>query len=264
MYKINTSELNRIYLLYNKKELIHPDPLEFVYNYNDQKDREISALIASSLAYGKVNQILKSVKRILDKMLPTPYEFILSNSHEKFCSCFSGFKHRFTTDEDLVNLMMGIKYVLIKYESLEKCLLSNFSQDDVNILKAVNCFAYELSSYYSTKRSYLLPRPEHGSACKRIMLFLRWMVRNDEVDPGCWKTISASKLIIPVDTHMHKIGIKLGLTCRKSADIKTAIEITNAFKTYCPEDPTKYDFALTRFGIRDELSYKIFDNNHLS
>ncbi|MCP4693017.1 MAG: DUF2400 domain-containing protein, partial [Desulfobacterales bacterium] len=100
---------------------------------------------------------------------------------------------------------------------------------------------------------HLVALPEKGSACKRMNLFLRWMVREDAVDPGGWEGVPASSLIIPLDTHMHRIGLGLNFTKRKQANMRTALEITEAFKALYPDDPVKFDFALTRLGIRDDL-----------
>ena len=107
-------------------------------------------------------------------------------------------------------------------------------------------------------RAGLLPSPSAGSACKRLNLFLRWMVRQDNVDPGGWDSVSPAKLIIPLDTHMHRIGRRLGLTPRRQADLRTAIEITEGFRGICPSDPVRYDFALTRLGIRRDEGVEDF------
>ena len=104
------------------------------------------------------------------------------------------------------------------------------------------------------KPGHLVALPEKGSACKRMNLFLRWMVRNDNVDPGGWADVPLSKPIVPLDTHMHKIGLKLGFTSKKQANMDTALEITNVFKKFVPDDPVKYDFSLTRFGIREGMT----------
>jgi len=98
-----------------------------------------------------------------------------------------------------------------------------------------------------------VPDPSKNSALKRLNLFLRWMVRTDEVDPGGWTRVSPSKLIVPLDVHMHRNARRLGLTQRNQADMKTAEEISAAFAKYCKEDPVKYDFCITRFGIRDDM-----------
>ncbi len=253
--KINFEQLDKIYKKYNKRCFVHPDPLEFLYNYDDKRDIEIVGLIASSLAYGKVVQILKSIRNILSKLNPNPYEFILNNSEDYFANSFKGFKHRFTTEHDMVKLFSGIKAALELYGSLESCFISGFSNKDETYLPAMINFTKILNSNFENSKSYLLPSPENGSACKRLMLFLRWMIRNDEVDPGPWSDLDPSKLIYPLDTHMYQISSKFGFTKRKSADMKTALDITCEFRKFNLLDPVKYDFALTRFGIRDELTY---------
>ena len=128
-----------------------------------------------------------------------------------------------------------------------------------NIFLALNKFSEGLSRNKIDGSFSLVTAPKDGSACKILFLYLKWLVRHDEVDPGGWKVLKPENLIVPTDTHMHNIAMKLAFTKRKQADLKTAIEITEGFKKICPEDPAKYDFVLTRFGIRaglnvDELS----------
>lgn len=127
------------------------------------------------------------------------------------------------------------------------------SNDAETVLPALDAFVTELTAVFEGKPVSLLPAPAKGSACKRLNLYLRWMVRKDNVDPGGWDGIPASRLVVPLDVHMHRISSSLGLTARKAADIKTAIEITRAFRKISPEDPVRYDFCLTRLGIRDDL-----------
>jgi len=248
------NKLEQIYLKYNKFQFIHPDPLEFLYNYKNPRDQEIVGLIASSLAYGKVTQILVSVKKILKFLGKTPRNLIIKEDSLFFKKALAGFKHRFTTGEEIVLLLMGIRKTVQKYESLEKCFLSH-SNRDTNYLGAITRFVAELTCFFPNNKTYLIPSPEDGSACKRLMLYFRWMIRHDEVDPGCWEKISSEKLIIPLDTHIYFISKKLGFTNRKSADMKTALEITEAFRKINKQDPVKYDFALTRFGIRNDFEY---------
>jgi len=132
----------------------------------------------------------------------------------------------------------------------------NFSnKQDENILPALSKFIQKDKSLREYKEKFLLSDPQMGSACKRLNLFLRWMVRQDLVDPGGWDKISRRKLIIPLDTHMYHFGKCYGLTKRNSADMKTAIEITNGFKRFEPTDPIKYDFSITRFGIRSDMCW---------
>lgn len=251
--KFDKSKLESIYQEYNRREFVSPDPLQFLYCYSLPEDREIVALIASGLAYGRVAQILKSIKKILVIMGDSPAQFVRKTTEEGFYDLFRGFKHRFTTDQDLAKFLAGTKYAVNRYGSLEECFRKCCKETDANVVPALNAFASHLCSKFDKKMSYLFPAPHKGSACKRPMLFLRWLIRSDEVDPGGWDHLTTDKLIIPLDTHMHQFALKAGFTKRKNANLATAIEITEKFREICPEDPVKYDFAITRFGIRDEL-----------
>jgi len=252
--------LDTLYDSYNRRRFVSPDPLEFLYHYNERSDREIVGLLASSLAYGKVSQIVKSISFVLERMTPSPCRFLENASPESLSDTYRPFKHRFTTGDELAAMLLGMKKVIMKYGSLHNCFTSALSDDSETIIPAISAFVKELKSADHQKSTSLLPLPAKGSACKRLNLFLRWMVRCDEVDPGGWSDISPSKLLIPLDTHMHRICLKLGLTRRKQADIKTAIEITDAFRTIVPHDPVRYDFALTRLGIRQETDITSFLN----
>ena len=255
---ITKPQLERLYALYNSRKWVHPDPLEFLYDYGDLKDREVAGLIASSLAYGRVAQILKSVSGVLEKMGPSPFGFLVSSKPSSLRRIFSDFKHRFTTGEDLALMLMGARSVIKRFGSLYECFLSGFNDDDETVLTGLSCLVSELRTNLNGRSNSLLPLPEKGSACKRWNLFLRWMVRKDQVDPGGWDRISPAKLIIPLDIHMHRICLSLKLTGRKNADMRTAIEITSAFRKIEPEDPVRYDFALTRLGIRKDADLDAF------
>ncbi len=251
-------KLDELYEYYNNREFVHPDPLEFLYGYRDIRDREIVALVASSLAYGRVVQILKSVSTVLELMGPSPESFVIESSEDRIIRTFSEFRHRFTTGAEMAGMLIGVKRIISKGSSLYKTFLSGFGDNDDTVLPALSVFAGRLNAVAECCRSSLMPSPGLGSACKRLNLFLRWMVRRDRVDPGGWNRVPPSKLIVPLDTHMHRTGIRLGLTARKQADIKAAIEITEAFRRLCPEDPVKYDFALTRLGIRKDADPDLF------
>jgi uncharacterized protein (TIGR02757 family) len=244
--------LDDLYERLNRREYVHPDPLEFLYAYDDVRDREIAGLVASSLAYGRVAQILKSVAAILAKM-PRPAEFLASATRRSLKSAFTGFKHRFSTGGDIALMLYGAKGAIEKHGSLGECFTSGLSASDRTIVPALTRFVDELSGGEDLCRSYLLPSPEAGSACKRLNLYLRWMVRRDAVDPGGWTGVPAAKLLVPLDTHMHRFCGQLAMTARKQADLTAAIEITDAFRRIAPEDPVKYDFALTRLGIRSDM-----------
>lgn len=251
--KFNREKLESIYREYNRRDLVAPDPLQFLYCYSDPQDREIVALIAAGLAYGRVAQILKSIKKILIAMGDSPAGFIRENDESGFRRSFAGFKHRFTTGEELAMFLAGAKQAVKDFGSLEACFRSCCADTDKNVAPALARFADHLTAKFANGMSYLFPSPAKGSACKRPMLMLRWMVRADDVDPGGWNHVAPAKLIIPLDTHMHQFALKAGFTARKNANLATAIEITERFKQINPEDPVKYDFAITRFGIRDDM-----------
>ncbi len=248
-----SQRIERLYAVYSDPQYISPDPLEKVVLYNDISDREIIALIASALAYGRVQQILKSLNIVFDIMGEHPAEYIKNGGTDKFRRDFKNFKHRFHTGEDIALLFAGVRNALEKYGSLEACFLSGFDKSHETVLPAAERFCAELCRYFPNGESTLLPSPAKGSACKRLNLMLRWLVRKDAVDPGGWDKIPTSHLVVPLDTHMHRIARELGLTVRNAADGTTALEITRAFRSMFPDDPVKADFVLTRFGIHPDF-----------
>lgn len=248
-----SSSLEKIYGKYHKREFVHPDPLEFLFSYNNKRDREIAGLIASSLAYGRVTQILKSVSAVLEVLSPAPYQFLMKASCQSLVGTFKGFRHRFADGYQLSSLLYGTKKIILKFGSLNRCFTHRLKHDDPTIIPAMTFFSNELNSCRISP-GHLVALPQKGSACKRMNLFLRWMVRADRVDPGGWHDVPPSKLIIPLDTHMHRIGLRLEFTARKQMDMRTALEITSGFRQFFPDDPVKYDFSLTRFGIRNDLN----------
>ncbi len=250
--RVRRRRLDALYDKYNRRQYVHPDPLEFLYDYDGTRGREIVALVASSLAYGRVAQILRSVSRVLEVMGP-PTAFLAGSTEISLRRAFSGFKHRFTTGDELASMLLGAKRMIDRYGSLESCFLAGLGEEDETVLPALCAFTSQLSSSVGLRRTSLVPVASDGSACKRLNLFLRWMVRRDRVDPGGWNRVPSSKLIVPLDVHMHRICGALGFTGRRQADMRAALEVTAAFREVSPDDPARYDFALTRFGIRDDL-----------
>ena len=244
--------LEQLYHRYDSRQWVHPDPLEYLYDYPDLRDREVVGIIASSLAYGRVAQILKSVSSVLKELGPSPYAFLKSTSNRSLHKIFSNFKHRFSTGKEVTLMLMGMKRVIRQYGSLGACFTEKYNSDDETVLPGLTSFVDELTHPFNGRTNSLIPLPQKGSACKKLNLFLRWMVREDRVDPGGWNRVPPSKLIIPLDTHMHRISLLLNLTDRKNANMRTAMEITGAFRKINPDDPIRYDFALTRLGIRKD------------
>lgn len=244
------------YLAFNRRAFVHPDPLEVVYRYESDGAREVVGLIAACLAYGRVAQILKNVDLVLDVLGVAPHEYVMQVTRAELERKLGGFKHRWTTSAEVVDFLLGIGTVLCHHGNLESCFLSYHQAKCDSTLPGLEGFARELRG--SDAPTSLLSAPEKGSACKRLHLYLRWMVRSDDVDPGCWHEVSPSKLVVPLDTHMHRIARSLGLTHRKQANLRTALEVTDAFRAFSADDPVRFDFCLTRLGIRQEMDLKGF------
>ena len=248
--------LDRVYTSYNRREFLHPDPLEFLWRYNRAEDREIVGLVASGLAYGRVAQILRSTEKVLYALGSAPSEYLRSLSPGELDGKLSGFKHRFTIDSEMVALLKSVSILQEKWGLLENMFEAFLSGN--SYLSALERFVSSILGNAGIKKSSLLPRPALGSACKRLHLFMRWMVRSDEVDPGVWTSISPSILVIPLDVHMFRVARSLGFTERKNTTYKTALEITESFRRINPDDPVKYDFALTRMGIQGLFNDTLF------
>lgn len=253
---LTRNRLDSLYRRYHRRDLVHPDPLVFLYKYEELRDREIAGLIASSLAYGRVSQIMRSVSSVLERMGGSPFLFLMNSTEEKFFSTYRDFRHRFTGGTDMANLLWAARSVIDQYGSLQACFAAGLTDTDDTVFPALSTFVGRLRFSLRDCRKGFLPSPEDGSACKRWNLYLRWMVRKDQVDPGGWDRIPRSKLVIPLDTHMHRIALALSLTRRRQADKKTALEITGSFSEMIPEDPVRYDFVLTRFGIRRDMDIR--------
>ncbi|MEH0018310.1 MAG: TIGR02757 family protein [Desulfobacter sp.] len=244
------TKLDILYDRYNKRAFVDPDPLLFLYDYPDLGDREVAGLVAACLAYGRVELIMKTVRAVLGPLGPSPREFIMNTEMSEIRGIFKGFKYRFATQDHLVALLMGIRDILGAQGSLAACFNAGVAEEGTvcgglaRIHEAVSGAGHV---------GHLLADPGKTSACKRSHLFLRWMIRKDRVDPGGWTGVLPDVLVYPIDTHMYRIGHMLGFTRRKSADKRCAMEITEGFRRINPSDPVKYDFALTRFGIRRQF-----------
>ena len=235
---------------------ISPDPLEFPHRFTNYHDIEISSFISAIFAYGNVNQIIKTLEAIHKAMGESPHEFILNYSEETGQKYLQNLKHRFYTFDDINNLFLGLQKIYSVYGSLKYLFLLYYFEKDPSIKESLSFFAKNLLDICSETKppsrgmKFMFPDPAKGSACKRFNLFLRWMVRNDDLDFGLWFEIDPSKLIIPVDTHVAAIGKKLRLTKSKIISWKMAEEITAKLKLFDEHDPVKYDFAICHIGMR--------------
>jgi uncharacterized protein (TIGR02757 family) len=246
---LDAQALERLYVKYNDRRFLGSDPVEFVHRFDDPRDRELVALIASSLAFGTVKQIKGSVERALAILGDAPADRVAAARSSDLEREFAGFKHRWITGSDVTSLLAGVRRASREYGSLRKLFCAMLDPRDPDVAPAAGRFARALFSMGGGYRRCLVPSPASGSACKRLNLFLRWMVRSDAIDPGGWSEVSPAMLIVPLDTHMHRISTNLGLTKRRAADFRAAREVTAAFKEVSPDDPVRYDFALTRLGM---------------
>lgn len=241
------------------------DPLEFLHKYDNPADQEVVGLIASSFAYGRVDGIKRSVSAILSAMGAHPARFVAKFDPDNNRDFLAGFKHRFNDSKDVACLLFFARQMIEASGSIGGFFMKGYSSNDANIKDALTSFTASVLSLdhkgiYKAKKlpakagvRFFFPSPADHSTCKRLNLYLRWMVRRkDGLDFGLWTKVSPAKLIIPVDTHIARISRHIGLTKRPTADWKTAEEITASLAEFDPIDPVKYDFALCRLGILDE------------
>lgn len=238
------------------KSSISPDPLQFLHLFKEVKDIEIAGIISSVFAYGNVIQIIKTLERIFEILGDKPSEFVENFVYEKEAGLFKEIKHRFYTADDIAKFFRGLHRVYTEDGSLKQMFLMYYFPQEKNLRDAVSFFSRNLLDASRGKENptqgltFMFPDPAKGSACKRMNLFLRWMIRKDQLDFGLWYEIPPDKLVIPVDTHVAKICKELKLTTAKNISWKMAEEITENLKKFDPKDPVKYDFAICHIGMR--------------
>lgn len=261
--------LDKLYQKYSKEAFYKQDPIIFPKRFKTEEDVEVVAFIASSLAYGRVNLFLPVIEKIIKNMGKSPSEFLKNFEVKKDAKRFSDIYYRLSNSDDILAQLYAISEALKYKGRLKNLFMSNFNPKDKikdAIIGFINYFQHlDLSIIYknSTKtRGYLhlFPSPEKESTCKRINLFLRWMVRDKDIDFGIWREVGCHSLIIPLDTHVAKVSRCLGILTRSSTDWKAAEELTFNLKKFDPEDPLKYDFALCHFGINGECNDKNCNN----
>ena len=229
---------------------ITPDPLELVLRYRDPRDQEVAGLIAAAFAYGRADIIVANVGRVLDRMQPSPFAYLANFDRDRAAADFAGFSHRFHKTPELVGLFDRIAKAIAIHGSLGELFRCCYCDEDDDIGPSLTRFVEALGP------DYLLTSPADGSACKRMNLFLRWMVRRTAPDLGIWGFVDPAKLVVPLDTHVHRIATFLGLNNRKTGDWKAAREITDRLAKLDRADPIRYDFAICRLGILDLCSRK--------
>ena len=243
--------LDRMYLRYGNLAYVNPDPVMFVHSFEDPRDKEVAGFIASQFALGRVSSILSFLGRLFESF-PSPFLDFLSGDGIGRWERKGPDYYRFYDKTDIKRFFHTIMRILAEYGSLEKLFLEGYRAEN-DVWKGLA----SLAAPFRAAGVKAVADPNGGSACKRLHLFLRWMVRKDSVDSGIWTEVSAADLQYPVDTHILSIAKNLGITARKQADAHTVREITGYFRRLLPHDPVRYDFCLARLGIHPGLNYNL-------
>ncbi len=248
--------LERLYHRFDDPAVAADDPVAFVHRCERAEDQEVVGLIAAVLAYGRLAQIRASVGRALAPLGDHPAAALDDLTPARIRGIYAPFRHRFTTGRELAALLIGVRRARRRHGSLGHAFLAHVRPGQRDVIAPATAWIAEILPDRARGTFGLLPSPADGSACKRTFLFLRWMLREDSVDPGTWAGIVRAsgmgprRLIVPLDTHMQRVVRRLGLTRRRSGGLRTAEEVTAGFRRIRPSDPVRYDFALTHASIR--------------
>jgi uncharacterized protein (TIGR02757 family) len=250
--------LETLYHAFNRDDSA-ADPVHLVRPFRDPADREIAGFCAAALAFGRVGSVINSISTLFAIVGPQPAAFVRAFDPDAPHPELRAMVHRWTRGADLVALLWILRQMLERSGSLESFFLDGYSADHEDLAPALDSFstralALDLRRAYGRlpRRPgvcYFFPRPSAGSACKRMNLFLRWMVRRDEVDLGVWTRVPASKLIVPLDTHVIRLGRCLKLTRYTSPGWKMAADITASLRELDAADPVRFDFSLCHVGM---------------
>ena len=247
----NTKDfLNKQVQIYNQPNFIELDPICIPHLFTKKQDIEIAGLFAAVFAWGQRSTIINKCKDLMDRMDHAPHQFVLQHS-AKDLKRLLNFKHRTFNDTDLLYFVSFLNFWYTQNESLETAFSNHLLPKDINIENALNGFRNTFFSLpdVSLRTMKHIASPIQNSACKRLCMYLRWMVRNDNngVDFGIWKNINPSQLMIPLDLHVQRTAIQLGLLSRTQSDWKAVLELTKNLSKLDKNDPVKYDYAL--FGL---------------
>lgn len=258
------ARLDSLYDAYNRTDSAS-DPVHKVRGFRDPADREIAGFCAAALAFGRVASVLSSIDTLLAIMGPHPVEYVRRFDPDAPHPALRAMVHRWTRGADLVALLWILRQILDQADSIEAFFVTGLADDAEDVGPALDSFATRalaLDIRRAYRRiparpgvCYFFPRPSAGSACKRLNLFLRWMVRSDEVDLGAWRRVPRSKLIVPLDTHVIRLGRCLKLTRYLSPGWKMAADITASLRRIDPVDPVRFDFSICHVGMMNACGF---------
>jgi uncharacterized protein (TIGR02757 family) len=242
--------LDRLYHDFNAADSA-TDPIQIVRRFGSPEDREVVGFVAASLAFGRVASVMQSVERTLSVMGPSPAAFARAYDAGRDAKAFAGIVHRWIRGADVAALVGIVRRMIDRAGSIEGFFAGTVSADNEDVGAALDRFSTSALALgvRSPGVGYFFPRPSAGSACKRLNLFLRWMVRHDALDLGVWTRVPTAKLIIPLDTHVIRVGRMLKLTRYASPGWAMARDITASLRALDPDDPVKYDYSLCHLGM---------------
>lgn len=256
--------LDELYHEYNRGDSAS-DPVHLVRPFEDREDREIAAFCAASLAFGRVASVINSIETLLRIIGPRPARFVRTFDPAAPHPQLRAMVHRWTRGNDLAALLWLLRQMLERSGSIERFFAEDLREKDEDVGGALDSFssramALDIRRAYGRVPPrpgvcYFFPRPSGGSACKRLNLFLRWMVRRDAIDPGGWSSVPASKLVVPLDTHVIRLGRCLRLTRYTSPGWRMAADITASLRRLDSEDPVRFDFSLCHLGMRNACGF---------
>ncbi|MCO5248845.1 MAG: TIGR02757 family protein [Chitinophagales bacterium] len=257
-------EISQILDFYYEKCHVHSfvedDPISIPHLFTKKQDIEIMGFFASILAWGQRKAIILNCKKLIGLMDGSPYDFILNHT-DKDLIPFETFVHRTFNSTDLLGMIAFLKYHYQTHESLETAFSKFLDKKDEHVGPALIGFHHYVMSLKTTadRTKKHIATPIRKSACKKLNMYLRWMVRKDDtdIDFGIWNQIQPSQLLCPLDVHVDRNARKLGLIARKQTDWLAVLELTQNLKTFDKEDPVKYDFALFGMGVMKEIDFKI-------
>ena len=257
---VSRAFLEELYARHHRIENLHPDPLVFARGHRDPRDGEVAGLLAASLAYGQVAKIMEALAWVFDRLGGRPAERICGLEPSQLSDLVEGFSYRFHKSKDLALLLWLIRQALDRWGGLLPLYAAGGpgrELEDALIAFCENILSGDPRPFLRARLlppahpvRHLLSSPRSGGASKRLCLYLRWMVRKDELDPGYWHgAVDPARLIVPVDTHVARVSRSLGLTNRHTADWKMALQITSGLREFDRDDPVRFDFSLFRYGV---------------
>jgi uncharacterized protein (TIGR02757 family) len=255
--------LDRLYADFNYPDSA-ADPIQIVRRFAAPDDREVVGFIAASLAFGRVASVLQSIQRVLFVTGAEPAAYVRAFDPRREAAAFHTIVHRWTGGPDLVALLWLMRQMIERAGSIERYFAEGDEVGSSDVGTAIDSFSTRAmaldvkAAYGRVPRkpgvAYFFPRSSAGSACKRMNLFLRWMVRQDALDLGVWTSVSPARLVVPLDTHVIRVGRCLGLTRYTSPGWRMASDITTSLRRLDPDDPVKYDYALCHIGMKHARS----------